>query len=602
MRLTDDGERLGFDLNLGAGARARGYNRISLIAESQEDEGFYGFGIQFSYFNMKGRKLPIYISEQGVGRGDEPTTTEVNKIRPGIGGDWTQTYASVPQFITSVGRGLYLDTSERAVFDMTRADRFSVELFGTHLHGGFLEGGTPLKMISDYTAAHGRMAALPAWINRGAVMGMQGGTAVVEAKVAAALKAGTPIAAVWLQDWVGQRLDPSGAKRLWWTWTVDRARYPGWEEFVARMHKQGIRVMGYINPYVADASSKYPNRRDLFAEGLKGGYFIKNSAGEPYLGTRGDYRYATLDLTNRAAWDWYKKIIKDEMVAKGLSGWMADFAESTPFDAVFSNGVDPLVYHNQYAADWARLNREAAEEAGVGKDAVAFYRSGYTDSPKFATLFWVGDQQVEWGRHDGIKSAVTGMLTSGVSGFALNHSDIGGYTGQVVRGYSVARSKELFMRWAEMSAFTPVYRTHEGDNPDANAQFDFDGETLDHYARMARMYACLAPYRATLGQEAADKGWPMVRHPYLVYPKDHEVRKLVYSQFLLGNDVFVAPVLDQGKSSVDVYLPSDGWTHIWSGRSFAKGNHLVSAPIGQPAVFVRSGSSVANLLPRCATP
>ena len=107
---------------------------------------------------------------------------------------------------------------------------------------------------------------------------------------------------------------------------------------------------------------------------------------------------------------------------------MADFAEALPYDAVLFSGESPKDYHNKYTEVWMQINREAIEESGYGDEMVFFARSGFTQSPKYSTLFWQGDQLVDWGQNDGIKSAMTGLMSAGISGFSLNHSDIGGYT------------------------------------------------------------------------------------------------------------------------------------------------------------------------------
>lgn len=61
------------------------YNQIRLTYGCEEDEQFYGFGAQYSRFNMKGTRLPVFLSEQGVGRGLEPFTSVLNKLSPGAG-------------------------------------------------------------------------------------------------------------------------------------------------------------------------------------------------------------------------------------------------------------------------------------------------------------------------------------------------------------------------------------------------------------------------------------------------------------------------------------------------------------------------------------
>lgn len=90
------------------------------------------------------------------------------------------------------------------------------------------------------------------------------------------------------------------------------------------------------------------------------------------------------------------------------------------------------------------------------------------------------DHEVNWNEHDGIKGAVTGLLSSGLSGYSLEHSDVGGYTALDNPPFRYHRSKELLMRWIELGAFAAVFRTHEGNIPEVNHQFYSDGETLRH--------------------------------------------------------------------------------------------------------------------------
>ena len=149
---------------------------------------------------------------------------------------------------------------------------------------------------------------------------------------------------------------------------------------------------------------------------------------------------------------------------------MNDFGEALPFDARLHFGADPAVWHNRYPEEWAARQPRGDRGGGHGEDIVFFNRSGFTQSPGGATLFWLGDQLQSWDEYDGIKTAVVGLLSGGVSGFSLLHSDTGGYV--VLKldlmGKSVpviARTPELFMRWIELNAFTAVFRTHEGLEP-----------------------------------------------------------------------------------------------------------------------------------------
>ena len=582
-------------LRFEVGVEDTSYDRVYLTYASEPEERFFGFGVQYTHLDLKGREVPVFIQEQGIGRGEQPITWGAD-WQAGAGGDPYTSYASVPHYITSEMRSLLLENYEYSSFDM-REDRVQIEVFSPQMRGQILSGDTPAELIEQYTEYSGRMRPLPDWILSGAVVGLQGGTDRVR-EIYGDLKAlDTPISALWLQDWVGQR-ETSFGTQLWWNWELDEDRYPGWRYLVADLRRKDVRVMTYVSPFLADPSEKKAGlRRNLFEEAERRGYLVEDRGGEPYMVEISDFSAGLVDLTNPEARDWMKGVIKDNLIGGGASGWMADFGEGLPYDAVLSSGADPKSYHNRYAEEWAEVNREAIREAGRENDIVFFNRSGYTRSPGESTLFWLGDQLVSWDEHDGIKSVVTGLLSSGLSGYSLEHSDIGGYTAIDHPLLEYHRSKELLMRWTELGAFTTVFRTHEGNRPEDNHQIYSDQETLEHFSRFARVYAAWKPYRGELVREAAETGLPVVRHPLIHYPNDPEVFGLEY-QFMVGSELMVAPVLDPGERSVEVYLPAGRWVHLWSGRDYgspgAGVKATVEAPVGEPAVFYRKGSSVGE--------
>jgi alpha-glucosidase (family GH31 glycosyl hydrolase) len=149
------------------------------------------------------------------------------------------------------------------------------------------------------------------------------------------------------------------------------------------------------------------------------------------------------------------------------------------------------------------------------------------------------------------------------------------------------------LRWIELGAFTTVFRTHEGNIPEVNHQIYSDGETLAHFARFAKVYAAWKPYRMELVKEASDTGLPGLRHPFIHYPNDPKVSGLAY-QFMVGPELMVAPVLDPGEESVEVYLPASKWVHLWTAERYGSPQGVyekVPAPIGEPAVFYKEDSA-----------
>ena len=420
-------ERLRFEV----GVADSSYDRVYLTYASSPEERFFGFGTQYTYFDMKGRKVPIFIQEQGIGRGEQPITWGAD-WQAGAGGSPYTSYASVPHYVTSEMRSLFLENYEYSSFDLREKDRVQVEVFSSRMRGQILSGDTPAELIEQYTEYSGRMRPLPDWILSGAVIGMQGGTDRVRGVYKDLEALDTPVSAFWLQDWVGQR-ETSFGTQLWWNWELDENRYPRWQRLVADLRREDVRVMTYVSPFLADPSKKSSYERNLFAEAEDRGYLVEDRSGEPYMVGISELSAAMVDLTNPEARSWVKSVIKDNLIGGGASGWMADFGEGLPYDAVLSSGADPKSYHNRYAEEWAEVNREAIREAGRENDLVFFNRSGYTRSPGESTLFWLGDQLVSWDEHDGIKSAVTGLLSSGLSGYSLQHSDIGGYTAIIAR-------------------------------------------------------------------------------------------------------------------------------------------------------------------------
>jgi sulfoquinovosidase len=569
-------------------------NRSYLTLKSHSEERLYGFGVQFTYIDMKGRYLPVLISEQGLGRGRQPLTAIVDLVARS-GGTWYTSYAAVPHFFSSDLRSLHLTGSSYCTFDMRDDDRIQISSFSQGMRGMIISAESPKELLERYTGRTGRMRTLPEWVHRGAIIGMQGGTEKVRAVYEKLKKNGTPIAAFWLQDWVGQRLTSFG-KQLWWNWQLDKQRYPGWPVLHPDFTVRDIRVLGYINPFLVDTGMNQKFGRNLYAESIARGYVVKTREGEPCFIPITDFSAVMLDLTNPEAVKWIKEIIRTELAQTGMRGWMADFGEALPWDAVLYSGEKASEVHNRYPELWARINREVIDSLPGSRDYLFFMRAGYTKSPAWSTLFWLGDQMVTWDEYDGLKSAVTGLLSSGFSGFSLQHSDIGGYTALRSPVLSYFREKELLLRWIELNAFSTVFRTHEGNRPDDNFQFYSDDEALAHFSRFAKIYEAWGFYRKELVNEASRTGMPVVRHLYFEYPADKNVSELRYECFMIGSEFLMAPVTDKGATKVRAYLPAGSWRHLWSGKLYSsKGAwQTFDAPIGKPAVFYKDGSQAGE--------
>ena len=561
------------------------FNRLLFRFMAEEDERVFGGGEQFTHLDLRGRRVPMLSEEQGIGRGAQPITLGAN-LMAGAGGRDVTTYAPVPFFMTSAFRSF--DTAQTAyqLWDF-KSDPYCVEIWDNYLELRFSSASSYVELIRRYTARTGRMQPLPDWV-LGTILGVQGGKEKVEQVLEAALNAGNPVTAIWIQDWVGRRLTSFGSQ-LWWRWLPDETAYPNFRAWVQKLRSQGVRVLGYINPFLADEGP-------IFAEAKTRGFLVRKKGGEPYRIQTAGFPAYLVDLTNPDARLFLKNIIRKNLIGNGLAGYMADFGEWLPWDAELASGESAALWHNRYPVEWARLNREAIREAGLEREVVFFTRAGFAGSAEYSTLFWLGDQMVSFDEYDGLASAITGLLTGGISGITLNHSDIGGYTtiNNPIKNYH--RSRELFLRWAEFAVFTPFFRTHEGNRPEKNYQAYSDENIVAEFAALGRQHLALKPYFVQLMAEAAKTGMPLARPVFLHYPAEQQAYQLRH-QFLLGRDLLVAPVIEPGATSGRVYLPADSWIESSTGKKVAGPQwYSFAAPLGKPVAFIREHAAQRELL------
>lgn len=571
---------------------------VGLVTGRTAGAGVHGFGEQFTDFDLSGRLLPIVVREQGVGRGLQPLTVLADVTERGAGGTDQMTYAAASTFLTDDLRGVRLDPADPtsqafAVADTRTDDRVTLELWSSRLSAQFVAADSPTALVAAQQAGTSR-PELAEWVGGGAILGLQGGSAEVRRKLQVLLDAGAEVSGVWLQDWTGRRTTDFG-DRLWWTWQLDSERYPDWAELVADLHQRGIRTTTYVNPWLVDAAPKGdPAIRNLWAEARDRGYLVRTDTGEPYQVDQGGFDATLVDLTNPDARDWFAEVIATEVLADGVDGFMADFGEGLPFDAVLADG-DAAQAHNAWPRLWAETVQQACRQADR-PDCVAWFRAGSLGQPHTAPLFWTGDQLVDFGPQDGLASALLGAFSAGVSGWPLVHSDVGGYTSinAVIKQYE--RTPELLQRWAEYEAFGVVMRTHEGNRPDHNSQA-YDPGSADGFARMTRIHAALEPYRSQVIAEATRTGVPALRHGWLVAPGTPAAS--VDTQIFLGDALLVAPVLHAGATSVTVTFPPGRWVHLLTGEEFAGDRTVeVSAPLGTPAAFLRADHPLRDQLQR----
>ncbi len=558
------------------------YNRFWLRITSVKNEKIYGLGEQMSYFNLKGREYPVWTSEPGVGRDKNTYITWRSDVENKAGGDYYNSNFPQPTFVSLDRYFVHLDSTAYSKFNFENTDFTEIEVWEIPEKIIYSEGNSLLDTVIRLSDILGKQVQLPDWAYNGLVIGAQGGTKRVKSIVEKAKNHDVQIAALWCQDWCGKK-ETSFGRRLKWNWEWDEDEYPGLPSFITELEDSSIKFLGYINPYLLEGTS-------LYKEAEESGYFALNEDKQTYLVDFGEFYCGIVDFTNPEAFNWFKEVIKNNMIDFGLDGWMADFGEYLPIDVKLSNGKSPMIEHNNWPVLWAKCNYEALKETGNLGKILYFMRAGGTGSQKYCTLLWAGDQSVDFSIHDGLISVVKGAISSAVSGIGLTHSDIGGYTSL----FGNIRTKELFIRWAEMATFSPLMRTHEGNRPDDNFQFYDDDETLDIMALLTKVHKSLEPYLRSVVNEAVTKGIGAQRPLVFHYEEDENVHELD-DQYLLGQDMLIAPIYLKGNNRRTVYLPDDEWIYLWENKEYSKGYYEFEAPFGKPVVFYRKESKFCNI-------
>lgn len=238
-------------------------------------------------------------------------------------------------------------------------------------------------------------------------------------------------------------------------------------------------------------------------------------------------------------------------------------------------------------------------------------------------MFWLGDQLTSYDACDGIHSALIGSMSGGLSGWTVNHADIGAFT-MITRlpeltiplRVRYTRDAQLNVRWLELCVFiNAIFRSHAGLLPNSSSQL-WDVDMVAHTKRMTELFRDLGQYRSFLFTEAETKGLPLVRHGMLVEPDDkswfNQSKTLAKSskckgqqgylgneiglfQFYFGDDVIVVPAMQEDVKSVYAYIPSGTWIHFWENKTVQGPDYAQwAAPLGQPVFFYRAAGQWAS--------
>ncbi|XP_011646420.1 myogenesis-regulating glycosidase [Pogonomyrmex barbatus] len=320
----------------------------------------------------------------------------------------------------------------------------------------------------------------------------------------------------------------------------DLVKFPNISALVERLKtEKGInRVTLWIHPFInQECKPAYDNA-------LEKSYFVKNTNGSVKMTWWQGKEAAAIDFTNPAAVTWWVERL-EKLLSLGIDSFKFDAGEVSWLPQVPKlNGsldVQPGIYTKQYVNTLA-TNFNDSIEVRVG------WRS--QELPIFVRMI---DKDSRWTWNNGLPTLITTLLQMNLNGYVYVLPDMiggNGYLDGSLNGTEFP-SKELFIRWLQANVFMPSLQY-------SFVPWDYDNETIKICKRYTEMHDQYTEEILCAMKEAIDKGTPVNPPIWWLDPTDTEAHK-INDEYLLGEDILVAPIVERSLTKRDIYLPSGEW-------------------------------------------
>ncbi|MGW3629743.1 glycoside hydrolase family 31 protein [Streptomyces sp. NPDC005122] len=437
--------------------------------------------------------------------------------------------------------------------------------------------GTPARVLHAWVSLAGAPALPPAWAlgHHHARWGF-GSEQEVRRIVAGYQERDLPLDAVHLD------IDHYDAHQVF---TVDREHFPKLPALAGDLRRDGIRLVSIV-----DAAVKAEPGNAVYDSGVAENAFVRDASGRPVRSVVWPGDSVHPDFTDARVRQWWGGLY-EERLAQGFSGFWHDMNEPTSFTAfgestlprsarhsLEGRGGDHREAHNVYALGMARAAYESLRHLVPQERPFLFSRSGWAGMQRYGGT-WSGDVATGW---PGLRASLSLVLGLGLCGVPYSGPDVGGFDG--------SPSPELYLRWFQLGAYLPLFRTHASLRAGRREPWEFGGDVLEH-ARVALVERRrLLPYFVTLAHLAARTGAPYVRPVWWGAPEDRALRDCE-DTFLLGDCLLVAPVLDHGADRRAVQLPRGRWYDTVTEEAYeGPAQVLLDAPLSRIPVLARAGA------------
>ena len=559
----------------------------------------YGLGEKFDAVNQAGKKPLNYVVEQFSNQQDK-------------------TYFPIPFLFTDSGVSFLQKNTYPSSFDFTApaGDGWvGMELFAVCPRSGILyeasvHTGTPAELLEAYAGETGRAVLPPKWAF-GPWMSSNGWNTQKETleQLRKMKETAIPATVMVLEAWSDEetfyiwndaeyRPRKDGGPLRYSDFTFpEGGKWPDPKAFCDTLRADGVRLILWQIPVIKYEAAPHGEQLDLDWEyARENGLCLKNADGSPYQITEMWFGNSMIpDFTNPKTCEWWFNCRRYLVEELGVSGFKTDGGEFLfDPDVYFADGRRVAEAHNDFPNLYEGAYHALLKDSG----GVTFSRAGYTGAQRFP-IHWAGDQLSTFSE---LKAQLTAGLSLGLSGVPFWGFDIGGFAGDFP-------TTELYLRSAAFGAFAPVMQFHSEPrggqyymvernhwnndrSPWNMAEANRDDRIVPVYRFFANLRMNLLPYIWQEARHCSEASRPMMAHLIYDYPEDESVRD-IEDAYMFGRQLLVAPVVSEGASGRDVYLPEGSWFDLWTGEEFrGKQTVFCPCPLNRIPVFVRGGTAI----------
>ncbi|GAB6022746.1 hypothetical protein CHUAL_006842 [Chamberlinius hualienensis] len=319
-----------------------------------------------------------------------------------------------------------------------------------------------------------------------------------------------------------------------------KKKFPDPSSMMSTIKKLGFDVTLWIHPFINSKCSK-------FSEGDQAGYFVKvngtNVTGRTHWWEGDDA--GIIDITNPSAADWWEQRLRNLSANTGITSFKFDAGEATwlPKHA-YLTGIDESIQPGSYTTLYGQFANRFGSQVEC--------RVGYFTQRLGGIYQRILDRGSVWGLNNGLHSVITTSLQFGIVGYPFVLPDyIGG------NAYNHYPSRELFIRWVELTAFLPVMQF-------SILPWSYDEEVANISRKMISLHQNIFNVIEAAANQSLIDGSPIIRPVWWIDCFDVTAQK-IDDEFLVGSTFLVAPIVHNGSYSRDVYIVKGTWTDMLRG-------------------------------------